>query len=63
MKFIASFENGNTTHVVAVDENGFTHLENRWTDADGTLQGEETVYGEGALSDLIQALKGAQSVV
>lgn len=62
MQFIASFENGTTTHVVAVDEDGFTHLEDRWTDADGVLQGREMVYGSGALCDLIAALKSAQKI-
>ena len=63
MQFVASFENGTITHVVAVDEHGSTHLENRWIDANGTFHGDEIVFGEGAVTDLIHALKGAQSAI
>ena len=63
MKFVSSFQDGNTTYVVAVDEDGFIHFESRWSDADGTLQGDEIVFSDSATFDLMRALKGALSIV
>ncbi len=63
MKFVASVEDGPTTYVVAVDRDGFTHLETRWTSADDTVSANEVVLSEGAAVELIAALKGAMAVV
>lgn len=63
MKFVADIQDGDTNYVVAVNRDGFIHLERRWIGVDNTLQGDALVLSDHAAGELVIALKSALSVM
>lgn len=61
MRDFADIPAGSNHFLVYTDDDGFVHLERRWT-ADGTLKGDEYVFPDYAAHDIGSALLATNTI-